>query len=45
MLYRIRPRNTEKKLMVAKVKGNVGMGKISEGEWEIQASSYGMSKS
>lgn len=31
--------------MVARGERSGGMGKIGEGEWEIQAFSYGMSKS
>jgi len=42
---RITPINTENKLMVALGKGNGGMGKMCEGEWEIQASRYGMNTS
>ena len=40
---RIRPIKAGNKLMVARGKGE--MGEIGEGEWEIQASSYGMNKS
>ena len=36
--------NTENKLLVATV-GDRGIGKMGEGEWEIQASSYGVTKS
>ena len=39
---RTRPINTENKLKVAREEGQ-GRGKMSEGEWEIQASSYGVS--
>ena len=43
---RIRPINTENKLMVARGKEAGGRGKIGDGEWEIQhASSYRMNKS
>lgn len=31
--------------MAAQGKGFVRMGKMSEGEWEIQVSGYGMKKS
>ena len=41
----IRPINAENKLMVTRGKAGVGMGKMGEGEWEIQAFSYGMNKS
>ena len=37
---RRRPIKTENKLM-----GDGRMGKLSEGEWEIQTSSHGMNKS
>ena len=36
--------NIENKLMVARGEEQRGMGKMSEGEWEMQASSYGMNK-
>lgn len=39
------PVNTENKLMFARGRGYGEMGKMSEDEWEIQASSYGMKKS
>ena len=42
---RIRTINTENKLMVARRDSGTEMGKMGEGQWEIQASSYGMSKS
>lgn len=42
---RITPLNAEDKLMVAREVGGGGLGKMSEEEREIQASSYGMSKS
>ena len=42
---RKRPINTENKLMFARGKGGKWMGKMREGEWEIQASSYAMNKS
>ena len=41
---RIIPVNTEDKFMVARRKGQ-RIGKMNKGEWEIQASSYGMNKS
>ena len=31
--------------MVAKGKGDAGMGQTGEGQWEIQTSNYGMNKS
>ena len=37
--------NAENKLMVVREEEGGGMGKIGEGEWEIQASTYGMTKS
>ena len=40
---RFRPINTESDLMVARGEGPRGMGKMGEGEWEIQASSYEIS--
>ena len=39
------PVNTENKLMVAREEMGRGMGKMSEGESEIQPSRYGMNKS
>ena len=42
---RIRPVNAENRLVVARGKGGRRMGKMGEGDWEILASSYGMSKS
>lgn len=39
---RVRPINTENKLRVATGKRGGMMGKMEEGEWEIQASSYGI---
>ena len=36
----MRPITTENKLMVATEGGDEMMGAMSEGEWEIQASSY-----
>ena len=33
---RVRPINTENKLMVARREGNEGMGKMSEGEWNYR---------
>ena len=42
---RTRPVNTENKLMVAKGEAGGERHKTGEGEWEIQASSHGMSKS
>ena len=42
---RIRPINTENKLMVARGKMGLGLGKMGEGEQEIQASSSGMNES
>ena len=45
MQSRNRPINTENKLMVVRVEEGGGMGKMGEEEWEIQASSNGMSKS
>ena len=42
---RIRAINTENKLMVPGGIRGGGMGKVSKGKWEIQASSYGMNKS
>ena len=41
---RNRCRNTENNLMVARSVG-LGVGKMDEGEWEVQASSYVMNKS
>ena len=41
---RIRPINTENKLMVARGE-RVEMGKMGKGEWVIQASHYAMRKS
>ena len=41
---KIRPINTEDKLMVARGEGYGGMGKMGEGKWEIHASSYRMNK-
>lgn len=37
--------NTENKLMAARGEGSQGAGEMGEGEWEVQASSYGTSKS
>ena len=42
---RIRPMNTEDKLMAAREERRGGMDKRSEEEWEIQTYSYGMNKS
>ena len=42
---RIRSINTEKKLMVARGKDAEELGKMSEGEWKIQISTYGINKS
>ena len=44
-LLRIRPINIENKWMVARGVGGGGLGKTSDREWEIQASSYGMNRS
>ena len=41
----IQPINTENKLMVVRGEGDGRLGKMSEGEWEIQASGDGMNKS
>jgi len=42
----MRPINTENKLRATGGgRGCEGMGKMDEGEWEVQASSYGMNKS
>ena len=41
---RVRSINTEYRLVVARVEGGGGLSEICEGEWEIQASSYEMSK-
>ena len=40
-----RPINTEKKLRIAREEGGQWVGKMGEGEWEMWASSHGMSKS
>ena len=40
---RIRPINTENPLVVTGREGGV-LGRMGEGEWEIQASSYGKNK-
>ena len=42
---RIRLTNTENKLAVAREEGVREMGKMGEGECEVQASRYGMNKS
>ena len=42
---RMKPINTENTLMVARGEVGGGMGKMGEGEWGIQASSYGIHKS
>ena len=42
---RNRPVNAENKLVVGRGEGRERKGKVSEVEWEIQASSYGMNKS
>ena len=42
---RIRTINTENKLIVSRKQGVGGIRKMGEGEWEIQASSYGINKS
>ena len=34
-----------RELMVARGEGLGGINKVDEGEWEVQASSYGMNKS
>lgn len=41
---RIRPLNSENKLMITRRKWSRALGKIGEGEREIQASSYKMTK-
>ena len=41
---RKRPINTENKLIIASGEG-WGMGKMGAGQWEMQASGHGMSKS
>ena len=39
---KIRPLNTENKLMVPRGEGGGRLGKTGRGGWEIQASSYGI---
>ena len=46
MFVRIRPTHTKKKTWwLPEGRGVGGMGKMGEGDWEVQASSCGMSKS
>ena len=40
-----RPINTENTRMVARGEGGGGMSEVGEGEWEIQASTYGKNNS
>lgn len=45
MKSRIRPVNTENRLLIARRKGDGGIDDMGEGEGEVQASSYGVGKS